>query len=183
MSEYAERYRKVAGAFTDRVNSVPSHAWDNPAPCEGWLARDVVRHLVEWVPSFFSNYAGLELPARPPVDDDPARAWGVLDDGLRSALDDPDVASRQFEMRGGQYTVEQAIDMFCTGDILVHTWDVARATGLDEALDAEEVHRMLAGMEPMDEALRQSGQYGPRVDVAADADEQTRLIAFTGRQP
>jgi hypothetical protein len=38
-------------------------------------------------------------------------------------------------------------------------------------------------MEPLDEVLRQSGQYGARVTVPDDADEQTRLIAFTGRQP
>jgi uncharacterized protein (TIGR03086 family) len=73
--------------------------------------------------------------------------------------------------------------MFVLGDVLVHTWDLARATGLDETLDADEVHGMLVGMEPLDEMLRQSGQYGPRVDVPADADEQTRLIAFTGRHP
>ena len=33
------------------------------------------------------------------------------------------------------------------------------------------------------EELRASGPYGPKVTVPADADEQTRLIAFTGRQP
>jgi hypothetical protein len=38
-------------------------------------------------------------------------------------------------------------------------------------------------MEPLDDVLRASGQYGPRVDVPADADTQTRLIAFTGRRP
>ena len=38
-------------------------------------------------------------------------------------------------------------------------------------------------MEPLDEMLRASGQFGPRVAVDADADEQTRLIAFTGRHP
>jgi hypothetical protein len=38
-------------------------------------------------------------------------------------------------------------------------------------------------MEPLDEMLRASGHYGPRVEVPADADEQTRLIAFTGRHP
>jgi uncharacterized protein (TIGR03086 family) len=80
-------------------------------------------------------------------------------------------------------TVAQAIDQFGTNDILVHTWDLARATGLDETLDATEVGRMLAGMEPYDEAMRQSGHYGPRVEVPDDADEQTRLIAFTGRRP
>jgi hypothetical protein len=38
-------------------------------------------------------------------------------------------------------------------------------------------------MEPMDEMLRQSGHFGPRVAVPDDADEQTKLIAFIGRQP
>jgi uncharacterized protein (TIGR03086 family) len=65
----------------------------------------------------------------------------------------------------------------------VHTWDVARATGLDETLDADEVHRMFSAMEPLDEVLRASGHFGPRVPVPDDADEQTKLIAFTGRQP
>jgi uncharacterized protein (TIGR03086 family) len=93
------------------------------------------------------------------------------------------IAGHEFEMRMGRYTIEDAIATFCIGDILVHTWDLARAAGLDEALDADEVHRMVEAMEPIDDLLRQSGQYGPRVEVPGDADEQTRLIAFTGRQP
>lgn len=60
---------------------------------------------------------------------------------------------------------------------------LARATGLDETLDADEVHSMYVGMEPMDAALRGSGHFGPRVPAPDDADEQTRLLAFTGRQP
>ena len=100
------------------------------------------------------------------------------------ALDDPAVAAREFDSRAGHFTVEEAIDTFCTGDVLVHTWDLARATGLDETLDPDEVHRQLVAMESFDDSvLRSSGHYGPRVAVAADADEQTRLIAFTGRQP
>jgi hypothetical protein len=45
------------------------------------------------------------------------------------------------------------------------------------------VHRYLADAEPYEEQMRQSGHYGPRVEVPEDADEQTRLIAFTGRHP
>lgn len=47
------------------------------------------------------------------------------------------------------------------------------------------VHGMLLGMQPMDEMLRASGHYGAKVAVPADADadEQTQLIAFTGRDP
>lgn len=183
MSEASERYRKVAAGFTERVVAVHPSAWDNPSPCEGWVARDVVRHLVEWVPGFFAHYAGLSFPPMPSVDTDPVAAWHALRDHLQALLDDPEVAAQEFELRGGRYTVEQAVSMFCVGDIFVHTWDLARATGLDETLDPDEVRSMLAGLEPMDEALRQGGQYGPRVEVPADADEQTRLIAFTGRHP
>jgi hypothetical protein len=42
---------------------------------------------------------------------------------------------------------------------------------------------MYEGMAPMDEVLRASGHYGPRVAVPDDADAQTRLLAFIGRQP
>jgi hypothetical protein len=31
--------------------------------------------------------------------------------------------------------------------------------------------------------MRSSGQYGPRVAVPADADIQTRLLGFIGRDP
>lgn len=182
MSEISERYRKVAGQFTQRAKSVPDASWDNPAPCEGWVARDVVRHMVEWMPGFFQSNAGLELPT-PPVDQDPAGAWQVLSDAIQAALDDPVIAAREFDMRMGRYTFEDAVATFCIGDVLVHTWDLARATGLDETLDSDEVHRMVEAMEPIDELLRQSGQYGPRVEVPDDADERTKLIAFTGRRP
>jgi uncharacterized protein (TIGR03086 family) len=183
MSSVAERYGKVADAFTDRVVAVPVGAWDNPAPCEGWVARDVIRHLVEWVPGFFQNHAGLDLGAMPSVDDDPAAAWQALDRSIRAALADPEAATREFEGPMGPMTLADAIDSFCLGDVLVHTWDLARATGLDERLDPAEVHRQYEPMEGMEEAMRGSGHFGPRVPVPDDADEQTKLIAFTGRQP
>jgi uncharacterized protein (TIGR03086 family) len=183
MGESAERYRRIADQFTARVDAVPDDAWDRPAPCEGWVARDVVRHLVEWVPGFFGTYAGIRFPDLPSVDTDPRAAWAGLDAALRALLDDPEVAAKQFDAPPGPTTVEDAVLAFCAGDVLVHTWDLARATGLDERLDPDEVHRALVGMEPLDEVLRQSGHYGPRVAVPDDADEQTRLIAFTGRRP
>ena len=73
--------------------------------------------------------------------------------------------------------------MFILGDVLIHSWDLARATGLDETLDAVEVARMFDGLQGIDEILRQGGQYGPKIDPGEDADLQTQLIAFTGRRP
>ena len=183
MTEISDRYRKVAGGFTQRAKAVPAGAWDNPAPPEGWVARDVVRHMVEWMPEMCLVSADLEVPTVPSVDEDAVGAWVGISDALQAALDDPEIAAREFDMRVGRYTVVDAIATFCIGDVLVHTWDLARATGLDESLDPDEVHRLFEAMEPIDDLLRQSGQYGPRVDVPTDADEQTKLIAFTGRNP
>ena len=185
MKSVSDRYAGAAETFTARVREVPADAWGNEAPCEGWVARDVVRHLVEWVPGFFRHTADLDLDlaGAPSVDDDPGGAWAALDGALRAALADESVASRTFEMQGSTRTIEEAIATFVLGDVVIHTWDLARATGLDETLDPDEVHAMLEGMLPMDEVLRQSGHFGPKVSVPDDADEQTRLIAFTGRRP
>jgi uncharacterized protein (TIGR03086 family) len=184
MSEISERYRRVAGRFTERVNVVPDAAWQKPAPCDGWVALDVVRHLVDWIPAFLASAGGPPLPAGPPVDDDPAGAWITLSNGIQALLDDPVASASEISHpQAGTHRLDDAIAMFFLGDVVVHTWDLARATGLDETLDPDVVHDMLVGMEPLDEMLRASGQYGPKVEVSPDADEQTRLIAFTGRQP
>ncbi len=83
----------------------------------------------------------------------------------------------------GQMTVEQAIRMLVLGDVLIHTWDIARSTGENECLDAAIVSENMIGMQPIDDMLRSSGHYGPKVAVPDNADDQTKLIAFTGRNP
>jgi uncharacterized protein (TIGR03086 family) len=183
MSECSDRFTKVADDFSQCVNAVPAGAWNNSTPCEGWVARDIIRHLVEWVPGFFTGMAGLAFPVMPSVDVDPARAWSTLRGALESHLADEAVATREFDAPMGRMSIEAAIDMIVTGDVFMHTWDLARSTGLNETLDPEVCAGMLAGMEPMDEMLRGSGHYGPRVVVSDDADAQTKLIAFIGRNP
>jgi uncharacterized protein (TIGR03086 family) len=184
MSENAQRYRRVASGFTQRVNAVHGDAWSRPAPCEGWVALDIVRHLVEWVPHFLADGAGVTLTVGPSVDADPVGAWLSLSDGIQSLLDDPDQASRIFDHpHVGRHRLDDAVMSFVLNDVLIHTWDLARATGQDETLEPTEVARMFDGMHEIDALLRESGQYGPKVAVAADADVQTQLIAFLGRRP
>jgi uncharacterized protein (TIGR03086 family) len=187
MSEISDRYRTVAAQFTERVKAVPDSAWSNPAPCEGWVARDVVRHLTDWLPGYFFDQWDVALRPVPSVDDDPLGAWLAVDGTIQDALDDPAVADSRRETRMGPSTFAEQVDMICTPDVLIHTWDLARAAGLDEVLDPGEVARNVAGVEAMDptveQAMRDSGHYGPRVEVPADADAQTRLLAFMGRRP
>ncbi len=113
-----------------------------------------------------------------------AGAWRSQTDAVQALLDDPDTAEREHDLPHiGRMPLGQAIDMIYTSDVFLHRWDLARATGQDETLDPDKCAAMLDGMLPMDDVLRQSGQYGPRVEVADDADIQTKLLAFIGRTP
>lgn len=183
MSDAADRYRRVAEGFTARVDAVDAEGWDLSSPCEGWAARDVVVHLVEWFPSFLDAAGGPAIEVDVSASTDPAAAWTSLDRRVQALLDDPASATTTIDHpHAGQHQLDTAIDMFFTGDVLLHTWDLARATGQDESLDAEMVHDMVIGMEPMADQLAASGQYAPRVAVPDDADEQTRLLAIAGRR-
>lgn len=159
-------------------------AFDAPAPVEGWVARDVVRHLLEWLPGFLESGAGIQLDAIPSSLDDPVGAWEARCEQVQALLDDPATPYVTFQGRyTGDMPLHQAIDGFYTPDVFLHTWDLARATGQDERLDPERCARLLEGMEPVDEPMRSSGQFGPKVEVPADADVQTRLLGFIGRDP
>ena len=180
----ADEHRWIAAGFTARVVGTPADRWDSPAPVEGWAARDVVRHLVEWFPAFLESGAGVTLERGPSVDDDPVAAWQVHSDAVQALLDDPTTRDRVLaNPHIGDVPLDQAVDRFYTGDVFLHTWDLARATGQDEALDPAKCADLLAGMEPAEDAMRSSGHYGPRVEVPDDADVQTRLLAFIGRDP
>ncbi|MEU4481861.1 TIGR03086 family metal-binding protein [Micromonospora sp. NPDC023966] len=178
----AERHRQVAGLFTGRVRGTRS--WDVPSPVAGWTARDVVRHLTEWFPGFLASGAGIELPQGPSLNEDPVAAWQIHCDAVQAVLDDPETAHRHLtNPHIGSLPLASAIDRFYTTDVFMHTWDLSRATGQDDTLDPEFCALLLGGMEQMEEVIRSSGQYGPRVAVPEDADAQTKLLAFIGRDP
>jgi len=178
----ADRHRRYAGAFSERVRG--TRDWTVPAPVAGWTARDVVRHLVEWLPAFLASGSDVRLPPGPSVDDDPVAAWQHQVDAVQAVLDDPATASRTLSNPHiGEVPLDQAIDRFYISDVFMHTWDLARATGQDDRLDPAFCADLLAGMEPIDEMLRQSGQYGPKVPVPDDADVQARMLGFIGRDP
>jgi uncharacterized protein (TIGR03086 family) len=182
MTEIVERYERITGQFTDRVRAVPPDAWDNASPCDGWTARDVVGHLTEWIPGFFGAH-GVQFPHVPSVQDDPVAAWQTVQATIAEALADPALAGRPVETPFSTQSLAETVDMIVTGDVFTHTWDLARATGQDEALDDEHLQRMLASVTSMpEEALRADGMFGPRIDVPGDADDQTLFLAYLGRR-
>ncbi len=181
MTEIADRFRRRSAVFTERVDEVPDDAWDNRSPCDDWVARDIVRHMVGNAHLFYS-LVGRELPPGPSVDDDPAAAWAYARDAIQRGLDDPEMSQLEYDGQMGRGTFASGVDRFGSPDVVVHTWDLARATGLDERLDPADVHALFESMQGLGDAMRTSGAFGPAVEPPAGADEQTRFLAFCGRR-
>jgi uncharacterized protein (TIGR03086 family) len=69
------------------------------------------------------------------------------------------------------------------GDTLIHTWDLATATGQDPTIpeDLAEVAYDLVSKNFPEEG--REGILGPRVAVPDDASWQDKLLGFSGRTP
>jgi selenocysteine-specific elongation factor len=178
----ADRYRTLVEAFAAKVAAVQPDQWTNPSPCEGWTARDVVRHVVD-THAQFEGLVGRELGEVPSVDDDPVAALAAARAVVQADLDDPDRAGAAFEGFFGQSTFAAAVDRFVGFDLVVHGWDLARATGQDETIDPSEIDRVRAAAEAFGDSLRGSGVCAAAIDLGPEAGAQDRLLAFLGRQP
>ncbi len=181
MTDTADRYRSLAGRFTALVGDVPTEAWDASSPCDGWSARDVVDHVVTSSTGFLGQFdRAPELP-----EEDPEARWAAVRDAMQAALDDPEAASTEYDGAFGRTTLAETVDGFLCPDLLVHTWDIARATGLEqyEPMPAEEVERVHGRFAPLGDAIRRPGVFGAEVPVPEDASPQDRFLGFVGRQP
>ena len=73
------------------------------------------------------------------------------------------------------------MDRFLNFDLVVHRWDLARATGGDETVEVADAERVITGAAGFDDMLRGPGVCGPEITVAAQADPATRMLAIVGR--
>src|ERR1700677_2341654 len=139
MSQAQERYRLTAGGFDARVLGTPPDSWDVQSPCTEWRARDVVAHVVDGHRRLISEVGGVESTPRAAAED-PTAVWTSAYATMRGLTEGPDAMARSVESPMGPIPLEQMLPQFMCMDILVHTWDLARAVGGDEHL-AEEAGR------------------------------------------
>jgi uncharacterized protein (TIGR03086 family) len=189
----AGRYRARADAFERKVAAVRPDQWDNPSPCTAWTARDVVGHIVEMHGVIFRPLHRTLSPA-PSLSDDPLGAFKAARADVETLLDDPELVGTEIDAPMGRMTLEQHVDQVPSTDMVLHGWDLARATGQDDTIDSAEVEEQWAAMNaiPADlmERFRTPGAFGPGVEVFGaevsvpeSAPLQDRLLGLVGRDP
>ena len=181
MSEISERYARLATLFADKIAAVPADRWASAAPCEGWVARDVVAHVIE-TQGMFLGFIGKELGAVPDAAADPLAAWTATHGVVQSFLNDPAIAQTEFDSFFGPTTFEASVNRFLCFDLVVHNWDLSRAAGLDETLDPDDVARVNKLAIGFGDSMRAPNAFGPELQTTKN-DPQSKLLAFLGREP
>lgn len=161
-----------------------------PTPCGDWTVQQLLDHVVG------GNAMAAALVGGASRED----AVAVL---TTAVVGDDVVAAVQSSLRSQadafadptalELTVHHpAMDMpgaqllgFRVGDLLVHSWDLARAIGADETLDPEVVAVVATNIEPMRPFIGQVGMFGegPSGTLDDNADAQTALLDLMGRRP
>ena len=81
---------------------------------------------------------------------------------------------------GGEMPLREFVQRYPL-EIVVHTWDLAQATGQEAELDPDLVRGALETARQFAAAGRAAGLIGPERAVADDAGDLPRLLAIFGR--
>lgn len=170
------------------VAGVGGDQWKSSSPCEGWDVRELVNHIVG------GNFWAGELARGKTIDEvgdrldgdilgaDPTVAYDESARAASEAFHAPGAMEAPCAVSYGPVPGEVYLGHRFI-DVLVHGWDVAKATGQDTKLDPELVEACWAVIEPQKEMLLGSGVFGTHHDPEPGADRQSALLELLGRTP
>lgn len=159
-------------------------------PCVDYDVKALLNHLLYWGPSLVG--AAYKKSVAPPAasEQDVDLASGDWAEGVEAHLDelvtawsDPDAWEGVTQMGGPMKLPASMIGGMVLGEMVVHGWDLARATGQSPTWPDDVLEPVLAGIRTSAEQGRQMGVYGPEVPVSPDAPPLDRLLGLTGRNP
>lgn len=190
MSRYGiESYTLALDGFDAVLALVPPERWDSPSACAQWTLRDVAGHVI-WAQEQMRHWAtGGEYtirtgaPGAPHPGDmagsDPLARWREARAASVQTLT-PHALGRAVSLPGvGERPLASLLSLMIT-DHLAHTWDVGRPLGLEVRLDPVLVAGSFAWAR--DNVVRLPGFIGPELRPPGNADEQTRWLAYLGRE-
>jgi uncharacterized protein (TIGR03086 family) len=158
------------------VRGVKPDQFDAPTPCREWTVRQLVDHLAEWAPALAA--AGRKTDPVPGTSDLEAGY-----DDLVAAWSEPAAWQGTTRLGGPQELPAAMIGGMVLGEVVIHGWDLARATGQAVDWDAgllDVVHREIAATAEMG---REMGVYGRLVPVPESAAPLARALGLAGRDP
>lgn len=181
----------AAQQIRDLLGAVDDGQLSGPTPCPDYSVRELLGHLLGLTVAFrdaglkrlgatTDTSPGAELPtlpadwrtALPPLLDELVAAWRSADalEGMTRA--------------GGVDLPGEVAGMVARNELVVHGWDLARATGQDFRADEASLRSSEAMLAPGDDDRSGADAiFGPPVPVPDDAPLVDRVIGLSGRRP
>jgi uncharacterized protein (TIGR03086 family) len=186
VAEVVARFQKAVNCFDSPLHTLPEDPWSRATPCAEWDVRMLVNHVVgelAWIPPLVEGKTVADVGDTLSGDllgADPLGSFHHQAGLAHTALEAPGALERTVHLSFGDTSALDYANQVA-GDVLIHSWDLARAVGVDDTLPPELVAWANGWAEGMVAQFGQYGVFAAAVPVPSDADPQTRLLATLGR--
>jgi uncharacterized protein (TIGR03086 family) len=192
-----DRFILSSGEFERRLRTVRSEQWAWPTPCTEWNVRQLVNHTTRGNLNYVALVEGgtraefLRLRDVDALGTDPVNAYIRSVGECVAAFTQPGALQRNLDYPLGPVTGQQALAVRAT-DSTIHTWDLARALGVDDTLDAglvtwigDHLDEIYAGLAETPTAVDTTHRFfaAPESVPAGDTSPQDQLLHRMGRNP
>lgn len=187
MTDLVELFERTVTQFGARVAAIGGQ-WSAATPDTEWDVRALVNHVLSenlWAPPLLEGSTIADVGDRFEGDqlgDDPQAAWDAAAARSIGAVAEAGALDRTVHVSFGDISGREYVSQLVC-DHAIHGWDLARAIGADEEIDADLVDFAYDFLLPQVDGWRAAGVFGPQVEVPADAGRQAELLALSGRDP
>jgi uncharacterized protein (TIGR03086 family) len=191
MMELFTAFERAIASTAEIVRATPASQMGAPTPCTEWDVRALLSHMIGTLWLAEGLFADTEprypmapggLPPADLAGNDPAAAYAEASSVALAAAGKGDALTRTHVTPLGEMP-GPALAGFTTLDILVHGWDLAKATSQPTDLDGRLAAHVLGFAEHAITPQTRAPRIGPALTAPADAPVTERLAAFLGRQP
>lgn len=181
MAAAASEDARVVGAVTaDQLTA--------PTPCADWDLRTLVNHTILWTAYSAERRARDEpLPDELMSTDfvaqpDWAQAYAAQLDRAVAAWSDPGAWARELNVMGAP-TPSAGVGALLVAEMVLHGWDIARATGQDYHCTGPVLAATAQAVDDNAELFRKYQGFAAPIELPEGAPEFDRLLATSGRDP
>jgi uncharacterized protein (TIGR03086 family) len=166
------------------IREITDHDLEAPTPCLGWDVHSLIQHLLFYGPAL--ECAARKEPTDFGDDELPADWQSQLEEQITrlvAAWSAPEAWQGATSMGGPVQMPAYTLGGMVLGELVVHGWDLAVATGNRPVWDEEMLgflHQEVSKNAPLG---RDMDVYGPEVPVVYPASTLDRTLALTGRTP
>jgi uncharacterized protein (TIGR03086 family) len=160
------------------VRAIRADQLTAPTPCAEYDVQGLIDHMLHWGPSLARASRQSDGEVQP--------GGNLLErqiDVLVAAWSVPAAWEGMTTMGGPHEMPARMIGAMATGEVVVHGWDLARATGRQVSWDETLLEFLYDEVAKTAELGREMQAYGAEVPVPRTAPVLDRMLGLTGRDP